>query len=140
MYAYLVENETYPVIVNASLTNEELERLIVVLKRNKNAITWSIDDIKGISPSICMQKNFMNEGNKLVRQPQKKLNPTLKEVVRKEVLKLLKAGIIYPISDSEWVSPTQFVPLKSGITVIISEANELLPSRLVMGWRMCIDF
>ncbi|KAL3520161.1 hypothetical protein ACH5RR_018310 [Cinchona calisaya] len=140
MYAYLGENETYLVIVNASLTNEQLERLIVVLERNKNVFAWSIGDIKGISPSICMHKILMNEGNKPVRQPQRRLNPTYKGVVRKDILKLLKAGIIYPISDSEWVSPTQVVPKKGGITVIISETNELLPSRLVTGWRMCIDF
>ncbi|KAL3513291.1 hypothetical protein ACH5RR_026008 [Cinchona calisaya] len=110
MYAYLGKNETYPVIANASLTSEQLERLIVVLKIYKDAIGCCIDDIKGISHSICMHKILLNEGYKPVRQPQRRLNPTLKEVVRKEVIKLLKAGIIYSISDSEWVSPTQVVP------------------------------
>ena len=64
----------------------------------------------------------------------------MKEVVRKEVLKLLEAGMIYPISDSEWVSPVQVVPKKGGMTVIENEKNELIPTRTVTGWRMCIDY
>ncbi|XP_019179609.1 PREDICTED: uncharacterized protein LOC109174831 [Ipomoea nil] len=75
-----------------------------------------------------------------VRQPQRRLNPNMKEVVRAEVLKLLDSGIIYPISDSKWVSPIHVVPKKSGITVVTNEKNELIPTRTVTGWRMCIDY
>jgi hypothetical protein len=64
----------------------------------------------------------------------------MREVVKKEVLKLLKARVIYPISDSEWVSPVQVLPKKSGMTVIYNEKNELIPQRIVTGWRMCIDY
>ena len=64
----------------------------------------------------------------------------MKEVVKEEVLKLLAVGIIYPISDSKWVSPTQVVPKKSGLTVIKNDKNELIPTRMVSGWRMCIDY
>ncbi|KAL4388382.1 hypothetical protein GQ457_09G019490 [Hibiscus cannabinus] len=64
----------------------------------------------------------------------------MKEVVRKEILKWLDAGIIYPISDSEWVSPVQCVPKKGGITVISNEKNELIPTRTVTGWRVCMDY
>jgi hypothetical protein len=64
----------------------------------------------------------------------------MRGVVKKEVLKLLKAGVIYPISDSEWVSPVQVVPKKGGITVIHNEKIELIPQRTVTGWRMCIDY
>ncbi|CAL8994036.1 unnamed protein product [Prunus brigantina] len=64
----------------------------------------------------------------------------MKEVVRKEVMKLLDVGIIYPISDSKWVSPVQVVPKKSGITVVKNEANELVPTRMTTGWRVCIDY
>ncbi|CAL2230185.1 unnamed protein product [Prunus armeniaca] len=64
----------------------------------------------------------------------------MKEVVRKEVMKLLDVGIIYPISDSKWVSPVQVVPKKSGITVVKNEANELVPTRVTTGWRVCIDY
>ena len=64
----------------------------------------------------------------------------MKEVVRDEVLKLLDVGIIYPISDSQWVSPVQVVPKKSGITVVENEKNELIPTRVQKGWRVCIDY
>jgi hypothetical protein len=64
----------------------------------------------------------------------------MREVVRKEVLKLLKAGVIYPISDSEWVSPVQVVSKNGGMMVISNEKNELIPQRTVTGWRKCIDY
>jgi hypothetical protein len=64
----------------------------------------------------------------------------MREVVKKEVLKLLKTGVIYPISDSEWVSPVQVVPKKGGMTVIRNEKNELIPQRTITGWRMCINY
>ena len=60
--------------------------------------------------------------------------------MRKEVLKLLEAGLIYPISDSAWVSPMQVVPKKGGMTVIKNEKNELIPTRTIIGWRMCIVY
>jgi hypothetical protein len=64
----------------------------------------------------------------------------MKEVVRNEVLKLLDAGIIYPIADSRWVSPVHCVPKKGGMTVVPNENNELIPQRVVVGYRMCIDY
>ena len=64
----------------------------------------------------------------------------MQEVVKKEVMKLLDAGIIYPISDSKWVSPVQVVPKKGGMTVVKNDKNELIPTRIVTGWRMCIDY
>src|SRR5215470_13831138 len=64
----------------------------------------------------------------------------MRDVVKKEVIKLLDAGIIYPISDSTWVSPVQVVPKKGGITVVPNEKNELIPMRTVTGWRVCIDY
>ena len=64
----------------------------------------------------------------------------MKEVVKAEVLKLLDTGIIFPISDSKWVSPTQVVPKNSRVTVVKNDANELVPTRVVTGWRMCIDY
>lgn len=64
----------------------------------------------------------------------------MKEVVKNEVLKLLDAGIIYPIADSKWVSPTQVVPKKSGVTVVKNDLGELVPTKLVTRWRMCIDY
>ncbi|RVW22987.1 Retrovirus-related Pol polyprotein from transposon 297 [Vitis vinifera] len=82
----------------------------------------------------------MEEEAKPIRQPQRRLNPHLQEVVRAEVLKLLQAGIIYPISDSPWVSPTQVVPKKSGITVVQNEKGEEVATCLTSGWRVCIDY
>ena len=67
-------------------------------------------------------------------------NPTMKEVVRKEVLKWLDAGVIYPISDSSWVSPVQVVPKKGGMTVVRDVDNKLIPTRMVTGWRICMDY
>jgi hypothetical protein len=64
----------------------------------------------------------------------------MREVVKKEALKLLKTGVIYPVSDSEWVSLVQVVSKKGGMTVIRNEKNELIPQRTVTSWRMCIDY
>jgi len=64
----------------------------------------------------------------------------MREVVKKEILKLLHAGIIYPVQDSEWVCPVQVVPKKGGMTVVRNERNELIPQQTVTGWRMCIDY
>ncbi|RVW69230.1 Retrovirus-related Pol polyprotein from transposon 17.6 [Vitis vinifera] len=74
--------------------------LLEVLKRCKKAIGWQISDLKGISPLVCTHHIYMEEEAKPIRQPQRRLNPHMQEVVRAEVLKLLQAGIIYPISDS----------------------------------------
>ena len=88
------------------------EKLLRILRDNKEVFGWTIHDIKGISPSICTHKIFMEEKNKPFIQPQRRLNPSMKEVVKKEVIKLLDAGIIYPIFDSSWVSPVQVVQKK----------------------------
>ena len=79
---------------------------------------------------VCEHKIFLEEGAKPVRQPQRRLNPTILEVVKKEVSRLLEADIIYPISDSEWVSPVQVVPKKSGVTTVKNEHGELLTTRV----------
>ncbi|RVW62631.1 Retrovirus-related Pol polyprotein from transposon 17.6 [Vitis vinifera] len=117
-----------------------LKPLPVDLKKCKKAIGWQISDLKGISPLVCTHHIYMEEDAKPVRQPQRRLNPHMQEVVRGEVLKLLQAGIIYPISDSLWVSPTQVVPKKSGITVIQNEKGEEVSTRPTSGWRVCIDY
>ncbi|RVW19176.1 putative mitochondrial protein [Vitis vinifera] len=114
--------------------------LMEVLRRCKKAIGWQISDLKGISPLVCTHHIYMEEEAKPIRQFQRRLNPHLQEVVRAEVLKLLQAGIIYPISDSPWVSPTQVVPKKSGITVVQNEKGEEITTRLTSGWRVCIDY
>ncbi|XP_014511522.1 uncharacterized protein LOC106770213 [Vigna radiata var. radiata] len=139
-YVFLEANGGKPVIISKALSPKEEEKLVEVLNVNKGAIGWSIADLKGISPTYCMHMILMESDYRPVAQPQRRLNPVMKEVVRKEVLKLLKAGIIYPISDSKWVSPVQVVLKKGGMTVIHNEKNELIPTRTVTGWRMCKDY
>ncbi|RVW19767.1 Transposon Ty3-I Gag-Pol polyprotein [Vitis vinifera] len=120
-YAYLEEDEKCPVVVSSTLTSDQEDSLLGVLIKCKKAIGWQISNLKGISPLVCTHHIYMEEDAKPVRQPQRRLNPHMQEVVRGEVLKLFQAGIIYPISDSLWVSPTQVVPKKSGITVVQNE-------------------
>ena len=99
-----------------------------MLRDHKDAIAWSLADLKGIRPCMCMHWILLEDGHKPLVEAQRRLNPTMKEVIRKEVLKWLDAGVIYPISDSSWVSPVQVVPKKGGTTVIRIENNALLPS------------
>ncbi|XP_075518285.1 uncharacterized protein LOC142552395 [Primulina tabacum] len=139
-YLFLLDNNKLPVIVSSTLTGMEEEKLLQVLRDNIKAIGWSIADIKGISSSMCMHKILMEADHKTSTQPQRRLNPAMQEVVKKEVIKLLDAGITYPISDSRWVSPVQVVPKKGGFTVVKNENNELIPTRTVTGWRVCIDY
>ena len=139
-YAFLEVNEQYPVVISSLLTTIQEHDLLDLLKNNKQALGWKISDLKGINPSICTHHIYLEEESKAVRQPQRRLNPHLQEVVRVEVLKLLQAGIIYPISDSTWVSPTQVVPKKSGVTIVKNEKGEELSTRLTTSWRVCIDY
>ncbi|WP_222196269.1 reverse transcriptase family protein, partial [Modestobacter italicus] len=139
-YAFLDDNKTLPVIISSLLNIEQEGNLLMVLRKHKLAIGWTVVDLKGIDPSICQHRIHLEEGANPSRDAQRKLNPNMKEVVKKEVLKLLDAGIIYPISDSEWVSPTQLVPKKSGITVIANDEGILVPTRATAGWRVCIDY
>ena len=139
-YAYLGVESTLPVIISSSLTAMEEENLLRVLRDHKQALGWSLADLKGIRPSMCMHRILLEDGHKPSVEAQRRLNPTMKEVVRKEILKWLDTGVIYPISDSAWVSSVQVVPKKGGTTVIKTENNILLPSRTVTGWRICIDY
>nr|GEY53357.1 reverse transcriptase domain-containing protein [Tanacetum cinerariifolium] len=82
----------------------------------------------------------MEEDFKPVIQHKRIVNPKIHNVIKNEVLKLLDAGLIYLISDSPWVSPVHCIPKKGGFTVIENEENELIPTRLVTGWRACIDY
>ncbi|CAN6570890.1 unnamed protein product [Malus baccata var. baccata] len=139
-YVFLGEDQTLPVIISSSLTAQEEDRLIRVLKEHKSAIGWTLADIKGISPTTCMHHILLEEGAKPSREAQRRLNPPMLEVVKKEVIKLLDCGVIYPISDSRWVSPVQVVPKKSEVTVVKNEEQELVPTRVVTSWRVYIDY
>nr|GEX97341.1 reverse transcriptase domain-containing protein [Tanacetum cinerariifolium] len=113
-YAFLEGDDKLRVIIAKDLSVEEKIALITVLKSHKRAIAWKLSDIK--------------------------VNPKIHDVIKQEVLKLLDAGLIYLISDSPWVSAVHCVPKKGGFTVVENEDNELIPTRLVTGWRVCIDY
>ncbi|GJT81152.1 reverse transcriptase domain-containing protein [Tanacetum coccineum] len=134
-YAFLEGDDKLPVIIAKDLKDEEKAALLKVLKSHKRAIAWKLSDIKGVSPEFCTHKILMEEDYEPSVQSQRRVNPKIHDVIKKEVEKLLDAGLIYPISDSPWVSPVHCVPKKGGMTVITNEENELIPTRLVTGWR-----
>ncbi|GJY40493.1 reverse transcriptase domain-containing protein [Tanacetum coccineum] len=139
-YAFLEGTDKLPVIIAKDLKDEEKAALIKVLKSHKRALAWQLSDIKGINLEFCTHKILMEDDFKPAVQHQRRVNPKIHEVIKKEVLKLFDAGLIYPISDSPWVSPVHCVPKKGGFTVVENDENELIPTRLVMGWRVCIDY
>ncbi|GJT42133.1 reverse transcriptase domain-containing protein [Tanacetum coccineum] len=139
-YDFLEKDNKLPVIISKDLKDDEKVKLIEVLKAHKSALAWKISDIKGIDPKFCTHKILMEDDYKPVVQMQRRVNPKIHEVIKKEVIKLLDAGLIYPISDSPWVSPVHCVPKKGGMTVVMNDDNELIPTRLVTGWRVCIDY
>ena len=130
-YAYLDEKKIYPVIISANLSEHEEERLLKVLRKHRASIGYTLDDLKGISPTLCQHKINMEPDAKLVVDYQRRLKPKIKEVVRTEILKLLEAGIIYPIADSRWVSLVHCFPKKGGITVVPNDRNGLIPHRIL---------
>ena len=99
-YAFLEPEKAKPIVISAALTKLEEEKLLEILRKYKEEITWSIEYLKGISPSICMHKILLEDNAKTSIEHQRRLNPVMKEVVRKEVLKWLNVGFIYAISDS----------------------------------------
>ena len=103
-YEFLEPEKRKPVIISVALTEAEKQKLLVILRKYKEAIAWSIEYLKGISPSICMHKILLEDNAKTSIEHQSRLNPVMKEVVKKEVLKWLNADFIYAISDSSWVT------------------------------------
>ncbi|GJU69819.1 reverse transcriptase domain-containing protein [Tanacetum coccineum] len=129
-----------PVIIAKDLKDKDKTALLKVLRSHKRAIAWKMSDIKGIDPKFCTHNILMEDNVKPTVQHQRWVNLKILEVIKKEVFKLLEAGLIYPISDSPWVSPVYCVPKKGGITMIENDDNELIPTRLITGWRVCIDY
>ncbi|GKB69061.1 reverse transcriptase domain-containing protein [Tanacetum coccineum] len=134
-YAFLADHNKLPVIISKDLSDDEKTALIKVLKSRKQAIAWKLFDIKGINPEFCSHKILMEDDYEPAVQHQRRVNPKIHDVIKKEVEKLLDVGLIYPISDSPWVSPVHCVPKKGGMTVVTNDDNELVPTRLVTGWR-----
>nr|GFB34391.1 reverse transcriptase domain-containing protein [Tanacetum cinerariifolium] len=117
-YAFLEGDNKFPVIIAKELGDEEKSALI-----------------KGINPEFYTHKILMEEDYKPAVQHQRRVNPKIHDIIKKEVEKLLDAGLIYPISDSPWVSPVHCVTKKGGFNVVENEENELIPTRLVTEWR-----
>ena len=101
--------------------------MLTVLEKHVFAFDYSLQDLKGINPALCTHRIPIDPNSIPSREPQRRLNNAMREVIKKEVLKLLYAESIYPIPHSEWVSPVQVVPKKGGITVVKNEKNELIP-------------
>ncbi|GJU55530.1 reverse transcriptase domain-containing protein [Tanacetum coccineum] len=102
-YTFLEGDDKLPVIIAKDLKDEEKAALLKVLKSHKRAIAWKLSDIKGVSPEFCTHKILMEEDYEPSVQSQRRVNPKIHDVIKKEVEKLLDAGLIYPISDSPWI-------------------------------------
>nr|GEZ08575.1 hypothetical protein [Tanacetum cinerariifolium] len=101
-YAFLEGDDKLPDIIAKDFSVEEKTALITVLKSHKRAVVWKLSDIKGIDPEFCTHKIIMEEDFESMVQHQRRVNPKIHDVIMNEVLKLLDAGLIYPISDSPW--------------------------------------
>nr|GEV50403.1 reverse transcriptase domain-containing protein [Tanacetum cinerariifolium] len=132
-YAFLEGDDKLHAIISKDLKDEEKNALTKVLKSHKQALAWKLFDIKGINLEFYTHKSLIKDDFKPAVQHQRRVNPKIHELINKEVLKLLYARLIYPISDSPWVSPMHCVPKKGGFTVVKNEENELIPTRLVTG-------
>ena len=100
-YAYLGDDETLHVIISNALTSEQEDKLIRVLREHSEALRWTLEDITGLSPTLCSQKITSELDVKPKRHPHRRLNPPMMEVVQQEIIKWLDAGVIYPIADSK---------------------------------------
>ncbi|CAA6669115.1 unnamed protein product [Spirodela intermedia] len=139
-YAFLDSQQVKPVIISSQLNEEQEKRLLDVLRRNEQAIGWTLADLRGLDPSLCTHRIFLEDESRPVREAQRRLNPKVWEAVKEEILKWLNAEIIYPISDSQWVSPVHVVPKKAGVTVTVNDKGEEIQTRLPTKWRVCIDY
>eukprot|EP00253_Pinus_taeda_P033640 PITA_33640 len=108
--------------INLNLTDVETQQLTKLLCENKEAFSWDYTNMKGISPELCTHRIYIKEGCQPICQPQRRMNPNLREIVKEELQKLLNAEFIYPIFDSKWVSPLVIIPNKNG------------------KWRVCVDY
>ena len=123
-YAFLDEEKAKPVIISSKLDMKQEEQLLEVLRQNEEVIGWTLTDLKGLDPSLCTHCIFLEDESRPFREAQRRLNPKVWEAVKEEILKWLNAKIIYPISDSQWVSPVHIVSKKAGVTVTTNEKGK----------------
>eukprot|EP00253_Pinus_taeda_P025248 PITA_25248 len=100
--------------INKNLEKSQQEELTKILQQHSTAFAWEYIDMKGIDPKTCIHHIYIEENSRPIRQPQRRMNPNLREIVKEELQKLLNVNFIYPISDSRWVSPFVIVPKKNG--------------------------
>ena len=139
-YTFLDEEKAKPVIISSKLDIKQEKQLVDVLRQNEEATGWTLTDLKGLNPSLCTHRIFLEDESRLVREAQRGLNPKVWEAVREEILKWLNAKIIYPISNSQRVSPVHIVSKKAGLTVMMNEKGEEIQTHLPTKWRVCIDY
>ena len=135
-YAFLDHDPETLVIISDKLSKAKTYRLLTVLEKHRSVFGYSLQDLKGISPTLCTHRIPIDPASTPSREPQRRLNNMMREVMKKEVLKLLHTGIIYLIPHNDWVSPIQVVPKKGGMMVVENNKNELIPQQTVTGWRM----
>lgn len=138
-YEFLEKELECQVIVNTYL-GKKTEQLLDVLRNYPTTLGYNISDLKGSSPSMCMQRIMLEEDSKTSKEHKRRINLIMSDVVKREVLKILEAGIIYPISDSKWVSQVHVIPKKGGVTEVKNYKGEAVAKRVETGWRMCIDY
>ena len=109
--------------INAILSENQQSQLLKFLKKKAGAFSWEYTDMKGIHPDTCIHHIYMDPSMSPITQPQRRMNPTLKDIVKEELQKLLTGGFIYHISDSKWVSPL----------VVFS-------NKVINKWCICVDF
>nr|GEW80011.1 reverse transcriptase domain-containing protein [Tanacetum cinerariifolium] len=144
-----LNDESIPTGFENSFYDPEGDILYLEKLQNDDTFQLPLIDLKHVvetkaKPSIEeppeLELKELQEDYKLAVQSQRRVNPKIHDVIKKEVIKFFDAGIIYPISDSPWVSPIHCVPKKGGMTVVANENNKLILTRLVTGWRVCIDY
>ena len=123
-YAFLDEEKAKLVIISSKLDMKQEEQLLEVIRQNEEAIRWTLTNLKGLDPSLCTHRIFLEDELRPVKEAQRQLNPKVWETVKEEILKWLNAKIIYHISDSQWVSLVHVVPKKAGVTVRTNEKGE----------------
>ena len=139
-YALLNEEKAKSVIILSQLDKEQEKRLQEVLQRNEDTIGWTLTNLKGLDPSLCTHRIFLEDESRPAREAQRRLNPKVWEAVKEEILKWLNVEIIYPISDCLWASPVQVVPKKFEATVTMNKKGKEIQTCLPTKWRVCIDY